>query len=335
MAKRSFKELEDLVLLEQLKPLDLRDQNLINEYAQEKAKKTRPCTSYHSQAMEIDPEKERREREEEEAHAPFSKRARTDQENYAYIAENKEKAEEEQIQRAQARRTEASTDSNIETTINNLKITDTKQKIKYELLNQDEEAFDSDNEIYKNPEFNLLGFSNYPDLPIKPLRHEIIHYLEKSNIIIIQGNTGCGKTTQVPQMILDHAANLGRHCNICVTQPRRLAAVSVCKRVCDERKWRMGSICGFKFQTERAMSPQTRILYLTTGSLIQSLISNENYINNYTHIILDEIHERDIDTDLIILLMYINLLGNYKGKVISSFFWLNLLKKVNFFLNFS
>lgn len=101
-----------------------------------------------------------------------------------------------------------------------------------------------------------------------------------------------------------------------ITQPRRLAAVSVCKRVCDERRWRMGTICGFKFQTDRKLSSKTRILYLTTGSLIQSIISNEDYIKKYTHVILDGIHERDLDTDLIILLLKMKILGGFTGKVI-------------------
>lgn len=132
-------------------------------------------------------------------------------------------------------------------------------------------------------------------------------------------------------MILDHAATLNRHCNIVVTQPRRLAAVSVCKRVCDERGWKMGTICGFKFQTDRKLSSKTRILYLTTGSLIQSIISNEDYIKKYTHVILDEIHERDLDTDLIILLLKIKLLGGFTGKVIFIISSTSEVK-LNFFL---
>ena len=61
---------------------------------------------------------------------------------------------------------------------------------------------------------------------------------------VIQGPTGSGKTTQVPQYILDHSAGLNRYCNIVVTQPRRIAAMSISKRVCQERGWQPGGICG-------------------------------------------------------------------------------------------
>ena len=59
---------------------------------------------------------------------------------------------------------------------------------------------------------------------------------------------------------------------------RRLAAQSVCKTVCEQRNWQIGSVCGYKFQGERKTSSSTRILYLTTGSLIQSIISNPDFI---------------------------------------------------------
>lgn len=63
---------------------------------------------------------------------------------------------------------------------------------------------------------------------------------------IIQGPTGSGKTTQVPQFILDHYAGESRYCNIAVTQPRKIAAVSIAQRVCDERGWELGTVCGYQ-----------------------------------------------------------------------------------------
>ena len=63
---------------------------------------------------------------------------------------------------------------------------------------------------------------------------------------MIEGETGCGKTTQVPQYILDHYAAQGRYCNIVVTQPRRIAAISIARRVCAERQWHLGRICGYQ-----------------------------------------------------------------------------------------
>ena len=63
---------------------------------------------------------------------------------------------------------------------------------------------------------------------------------------VIEGPTGSGKTTQVAQYILDHYARTNQYCNIIVTQPRRIAAISIAKRVCHERDWQIGSICGYQ-----------------------------------------------------------------------------------------
>ena len=65
-------------------------------------------------------------------------------------------------------------------------------------------------------------------------------------MFIIQGSTGCGKTTQVPQYILDDCRNQNEYCKIVVTQPRRIAAISVARRVCEERGWGIGTVCGYQ-----------------------------------------------------------------------------------------
>ena len=73
--------------------------------------------------------------------------------------------------------------------------------------------------------------------------------IESNQVTIIQGSTGSGKTTQVPQYILDHYAEKGEYCNIIVTQPRRIAAVSIARRVSQERGWPLGSVCGYQVGT--------------------------------------------------------------------------------------
>lgn len=70
--------------------------------------------------------------------------------------------------------------------------------------------------------------------------------VDTNQVLIILGSTGCGKTTQVPQFILNEHAKLRKRCNIVVTQPRRIAASSVAKRVCDERNWEVGTIVGYQ-----------------------------------------------------------------------------------------
>ncbi|KAK9752052.1 hypothetical protein QE152_g4488 [Popillia japonica] len=83
-------------------------------------------------------------------------------------------------------------------------------------------------------------------LPIEYYKSTIIKHLHSNSVLIIQGPTGCGKTTQVPQYILDDCRDNHTYCNIIVTQPRRIAAISVAKRVCVERGWAPGSICGYQ-----------------------------------------------------------------------------------------
>lgn len=70
--------------------------------------------------------------------------------------------------------------------------------------------------------------------------------LDVNEVLIIEGPTGCGKTTQVPQFILDDCRSKNQLCNIVVTQPRRIAAISVAHRVCEERNWGLGSVCGYQ-----------------------------------------------------------------------------------------
>lgn len=75
---------------------------------------------------------------------------------------------------------------------------------------------------------------------------QILKQLNISPVVIIQGPTGCGKTTQVPQYILDFHQSRGTYCNIVVTQPRKIAAISIARRVCHERKWQLGTIVGYQ-----------------------------------------------------------------------------------------
>ena len=135
-------------------------------------------------------------------------------------------------------------------------------------------------------------------------------------MVVVQGNTSSGKTTRVPQIILDHHREHRQLCNIVVTQPRRLAATSVCKRVCDERKWPMGTLCGYHVGMDRCVSDDSRITYMTHGLLKEKIVGCENSISKYTHVILDEIHDRELDTDFIILLAKLLLMKMYKFKVV-------------------
>ena len=114
--------------------------------------------------------------------------------------------------------------------------------------------------------------------------HTLINYM----VCVSQGATGSGKTTQVPQYILDYYYEQRKYCNIVITQPRRIAAESISKRVCDERGWELGHVVGYQVGRMRNVSEDTRITYMTTGVLLQKMIQKKN-MNEYTHVILDEV----------------------------------------------
>ncbi|XP_054758320.2 ATP-dependent RNA helicase TDRD9-like isoform X1 [Lytechinus pictus] len=161
----------------------------------------------------------------------------------------------------------------------------------------------------KSAEEMVKAYDNYnfdhtynEELPITKHKDQVLNTIESNQVTIIQGSTGCGKTTQVPQYILDDYVCKRKNCNIVVTQPRKIAAISIARRVCEERRWQLGSLVGYKVGMDRTTSPDTRLTYVTTGVLLQKLINTKN-MNEYSHIILDEVHERDLDTDFAMLVV--------------------------------
>ena len=105
------------------------------------------------------------------------------------------------------------------------------------------------------------------------MQAEILAALREHQVLVISGETGCGKTTQVPQFILDDAirAGCGGACNIVCTQPRRVAAIGVADRVASERLERVGESVGYSIRMEQRRGPHTRLLFCTTGILLRRL----------------------------------------------------------------
>lgn len=140
--------------------------------------------------------------------------------------------------------------------------------------------------------------------PITQYRVRLLNAIKENPIVILAGPTACGKTTQVPQFILDQAYQERKRCRIIVAQPRRIAAASNAERVANERNWPLGTIVGYQigFDEKKFLSADTRILYCTTGILLEQLIRAKNFLN-YTHIILDEVHERNKDMDFLFVII--------------------------------
>ncbi|CAG7727696.1 unnamed protein product, partial [Allacma fusca] len=139
-------------------------------------------------------------------------------------------------------------------------------------------------------------------LAIYSCKEKILSSVNAHQVTIIEGFTGCGKTTQVPQFLLDDAVEKNKFCRIVVTQPRRIAALSVANRVCWERGWELGSLVGYQVGMDRKFSEDSRLVYMTTGVLLQMMI-NKKSLEEWSHIIIDEVHERDLDTDLLMLVI--------------------------------
>lgn len=115
-------------------------------------------------------------------------------------------------------------------------------------------------------------------------------------MLIVVGDTGSGKTTQMTQYLAEEGfANMGR---IGCTQPRRVAAMSVAKRVAEEVGCRVGQEVGYTIRFEDCTSPETRIKYMTDGMLLRECLIDPE-MSQYSVIILDEAHERTISTDVL------------------------------------
>ncbi|CAK1583629.1 unnamed protein product [Parnassius mnemosyne] len=155
-------------------------------------------------------------------------------------------------------------------------------------------------EVYSKYSFQRKEDTN--NLAINEYRQQILDRISGFPVVIIEGPTGCGKTTQVPQWILDDSYKNRKPCKIVVTQPRRIAAISIAKRVAQERGWDLGGIVGYQVALESRVSNDTRIHYVTTGLLLQKLVAAKN-MNEYTHVILDEVHERGQEMDFLLLVV--------------------------------
>jgi ATP-dependent RNA helicase DHX36 len=136
------------------------------------------------------------------------------------------------------------------------------------------------------------------------MEHEIVETIGANQITVIAGDTGCGKTTQVPQLVLDDLIlrNQGAAANIIITQPRRISAIGVSERIADERGEKVGETCGYSIKLEKRTSSRTRLLLCTTGILLRRLQCDPD-LASVSHIFVDEVHERDLNTDFLIIIL--------------------------------
>ncbi|KAJ2684597.1 helicase [Coemansia sp. RSA 1285] len=152
-------------------------------------------------------------------------------------------------------------------------------------------------------------------LPAARMERQIAELVAGNTCTVIAGATGCGKTTQVPQFILDHGLRQGRHVSIICTQPRRISAVGVATRVAAERGdsgGECGGAVGYAVRGETRRSAATRLLFCTTGVLLQ-MLRDARGLDGVTHVVCDEVHERSVDSDLALALLRAAVQGNRSG----------------------
>lgn len=131
-------------------------------------------------------------------------------------------------------------------------------------------------------------------LPIFQYREKIVQMVRGHQVVVVAGDTGCGKSTQVPQYLL--AAGFG---HIACTQPRRIACISLAKRVGFESLNQYGSKVGFQIRFESSRSPATKIVFLTEGLLLRQ-IQRDSEVPQYQVLIVDEVHERHLHSDFLL-----------------------------------
>ena len=135
-------------------------------------------------------------------------------------------------------------------------------------------------------------------LPIYPYRDDLIKAVEDHQTIVIVGETGSGKTTQIPQYMWEAGFAKEEGVRIGCTQPRRVAAMSVATRVADEVGCKLGNEIGYSIRFEDCTSDKTKVKYMTDGMLLREFLGEPD-LKSYSVMMVDEAHERTLHTDVL------------------------------------
>ena len=149
-----------------------------------------------------------------------------------------------------------------------------------------------------HPDYGRLQAARQ-QLPAWAFRETVCDLVLRHQVVMVSGGTGCGKSTQVPQFLLDDP-RIGEGCSMVVTQPRRISAIGVGERVAEERSEEIGQTVGYAVRMDVKTSDQTQILFLTPGVLLRRLGSDPS-LGSTTHVVIDEVHERDSNTEFLLI----------------------------------
>jgi ATP-dependent helicase HrpA len=134
-------------------------------------------------------------------------------------------------------------------------------------------------------------------LPITAKRHDIVRVIKDNPVLIISGETGCGKSTQIPKMCLEAGRGVGG--KIACTQPRRIAAITIAHRIAEELGEPIGRSVGYKIRFQDKTAPEGYIKVMTDGMLLAETQSDHN-LYEYDTLIIDEAHERSLNIDFLL-----------------------------------
>ncbi|CAH2350524.1 putative ATP-dependent RNA helicase [[Candida] railenensis] len=186
------------------------------------------------------------------------------------------------------------------------------QKKTLKLTSEDIENLSS---VYKKKiqsEEMIKSLSNRKKLPAWQKAKDLVSVINGNRVTIVTGETGSGKSTQIVQFILDDLNSKGNFsAKIMCTQPRRISTIGLAERISDERCDTLGRETGYIIRGENKTTSSTRISFVTTGVLlrvIQSILSNEDEMNdsmfeNLEYIFIDEVHERSVDSDFLLIIL--------------------------------
>lgn len=146
--------------------------------------------------------------------------------------------------------------------------------------------------------------------------------IETNQIVVIQSTTGSGKSTQIPQYILEDSTEKKRPCRIIVAEPRRICATNLAARVSSERGDVIGSTVGYQVRLESKIAPTSNLVFMTHGVILRMLMTGqpENFFKSITALIIDEVHERNLYSDFLLLCVrqYIHLNSNLRVIIMSA-----------------
>nr|POE93609.1 putative helicase c15c4.05 [Quercus suber] len=163
--------------------------------------------------------------------------------------------------------------------------------------------------------------SNRMALPMFQFRAAALETIDRHQVTILCGETGCGKSTQLPAFILEHELSQGRHCKVYCTEPRRISAISLAQRVSEEMGEHKGdvgtsrSLVGYAIRLESHTTALTRLCYATVGIVLR-MLERPDGLSDVTHLVIDEVHERSIDTDFLLIMLRSLMARRPKLKVI-------------------